>query len=399
MVKIYFLIGALLAIATILINSNTLYGLSLYIIPLIIYSFILLIYRASTNKNKLEYTEEIKSELCFIVFTTFILWISIGFLIGFGLNIMIVLPIQYMIILVYKIAQTSAIEVLRRIFLDKYIGLNSSLVKFLSISIVIALFTVTFSKLMNFSLSYLPELIVLFINSLVLTVIGYFYDFKSQLTLSLLNICLFSLSPILLNVTGAIKYMLEAFIIFTQFLVFYYLNTTNNNFKQHPEFILVNRFKRITHVLFGVLSKIVFVTAIIFMISFLLGFRGLAIVSNSMNPTINRGDLVFIDIYNHEIIKGDIIAFTYGDKIIVHRVYRIDEETFTILTKGDANQNIDPWIVTDENYVGKYVFSIPLLGYPSIFLSSLLTNPVIGISLTVTLILAFLIITLMKEMV
>jgi len=118
-----------------------------------------------------------------------------------------------------------------------------------------------------------------------------------------------------------------------------------------------------------------------------------------MNPTINRGDLVFIDINNHEITKGDIIAFTYGDKIIVHRVYRIDEHTFTILTKGDANQNIDPWIVTDENYVGKYVFSIPLLGYPSIFLSSLFTNPVIGISLTVTLILAFLIITLMKEMV
>ena len=397
MVKTYFLIGTLLVIATILINSNILYGLSLYMIPLIIYSFILLLYRVSTNK--LEYTGEIKSELYFIVFTTFILWISIGFLIGFGFNIMIVLHIQYIIIFIYKITQTSAIEVLRRIFLDKFIGLNSSIVRIISISIVIALFTLTFSKLMNFSLSYFPELIVLFINSLVLTVIGYFYDFKSQLVLSLLNIYLFSLSPILLNVSGAINYMLEAFIIFTQFLVIYYLNTTNNSFRQRAEFVFVNRFKRITHAVLRVSSKIVLVISIIFMISFLLGFRGLAIVSNSMNPTINRGDLVFIDINNHEITKGDIIAFTYGDKIIVHRVYKVDEKTFAVLTKGDANQNIDPWVVTDENYVGKYVFSIPLLGYPSIFLSSLFTNPVIGISLTVTLILAFLIITLMKEMV
>ncbi len=397
MVKTYFLIGALLAATTILINSNILYGLSLYMIPLIIYSFILLLYRVSTNK--IEYTEEIKSELYFIVFTTFILWISIGFLIGFGFNIMIVLPIQYIIIFIYRITQTSAIEVLRRIFLDKFIGLNSSIVRILGISIIIALFTLTFSKLMNFSLSYFPELIVLFINSLVLTVIGYFYDFKSQLVLSLLNIYLFSLSPILLNVSGAINYMLEAFIIFTQFLVIYYLNTTNNSFRQRAEFVFVNRFKRITHAVLRVSSKIVLVISIIFMISFLLGFRGLAIVSNSMNPTINRGDLVFIDINNHEITKGDIIAFTYGDKIIVHRVYKVDEKTFAVLTKGDVNQNIDPWVVTDENYVGKYVFSIPLLGYPSIFLSSLFTNPVIGISLTVTLILAFLIITLMKEMV
>jgi len=397
MVKTYFLIGALLAATTILINSNILYGLSLYMIPLIIYSFILLLYRVSTNK--IEYTEEIKSELYFIVFTTFILWISIGFLIGFGFNIMIVLPIQYIIIFIYRITQTSAIEVLRRIFLDKFIGLNSSIVRILGISIIIALFTLTFSKLMNFSLSYFPELIVLFINSLVLTVIGYFYDFKSQLVLSLLNIYLFSLSPILLNVSGAINYMLEAFIIFTQFLVIYYLNTTNNSFRQRAEFVFVNRFKRITHAVLRVSSKIVLVISIIFMISFLLGFRGLAIVSNSMNPTINRGDLVFIDINNHEITKGDIIAFTYGDKIIVHRVYKVDEKTFAVLTKGDANQNIDPWVVTDENYVGKYVFSIPLLGYPSIFLSSLFTNPVIGISLTVTLILAFLIISLMKEMV
>ncbi len=397
MVKTYFLIGALLVTTAILINSNILYGLSLYMIPLIIYSFILLLYRVSTNK--LEYTEEIKSELYFIVFTTFILWISIGFLIGFGFNIMIVLPIQYIIIFIYKIIQTSAIEVLRRIFLDKFIGLNSSIVRILGISNVIVLFTFTFNKFMNFSLSYLPELIVLLINSLVLTVIGYFYDFKSQLVLSLLNVYLFSLSPILLNITGAIKYMLEAFIIFTQFLVIYYLNTTNNSFRQRAEFVFVNRFKRITHAILRVSSKIVLIISIIFMISFLLGFRGLAIVSNSMNPTINRGDLVFIDINNHEITKGDIIAFTYGDKIIVHRVYKVDEKTFAVLTKGDANQNIDPWIVTDENYVGKYIFSIPLLGYPSIFLSSLFTNPVIGISLTVTLILAFLIITLMKEMV
>ncbi|MCD6301171.1 MAG: signal peptidase I [Staphylothermus sp.] len=312
---------------------------------------------------------------------------------------MVVLPMQYIIFLVYKTTQAASIEVLRRVLLDRYVGIGFSSAKLLIISIIMLLFSITLSKLITFSIGYLPEILVLFINSTVLTIIGYFRGFKSQLVLSILNIFLFSISPILLNVMGAIKYMLESFIIFTQFLVFYYFNTMNADIKHINEYVLLSRFREVIRAMFSILSKIFFVAAIIFMISFLIGFRGLAIVSNSMSPTINRGDLVFIDINDHEVNKGDIIAFTYEDKIILHRVYRVDNQTYTILTKGDANKNIDPWIVTNNNYVGKYVFSIPLLGYPSIFLSSLFTNPVISISLTVILILAFLIIILMKEMV
>ncbi len=397
MKTIDFLIVFLMVLSVVLIYSNILYGLSLYIVPLIIYSFILTLFWIQSLNS--EHVEELKSDILIIGSITLLSWLSIGFLIGFGINVMIILPIQYATILAYKFAQIASVEVLRRLLLNRFVGIGFSSLKIIAISILGILPLITYGKIINFNVSYFPEFITLFMNSLVLSIIGYFYNFRSQLILSMLNSCLFSLSPILINVSGAIKYMLDAFIIFTQFTIVYYINYTDHKQSIKQELILSDRYRKLMISFFKILAKTTFIIAILVMISFLIGFRGLAIVSNSMNPVMDRGDIAFININDHNIRKGDIIAFSIGDKVIIHRVYRVDDKTHAILTKGDANKNIDPWIVTGKNYVGKYVFSLPLIGYPSIILSSLFTNPVISISLTVTLILAFLIIIHTKEMV
>ena len=99
-------------------------------------------------------------------------------------------------------------------------------------------------------------------------------------------------------------------------------------------------------------------------------YQPIAILSNSMNPTFKRGDVV---IYKKEenIIPGNIIVFQYQNQIIVHRVVSINEY---YVTKGDANNSIDYIKVQKEDIKGVYQFSLKYLGYPSIWLNELFTK-------------------------
>ncbi len=104
------------------------------------------------------------------------------------------------------------------------------------------------------------------------------------------------------------------------------------------------------------------------LVSFMLGlfsYKPIAILSNSMNPTFERGDVV---IYKKEenIVPGNIIVFQYQNQIIVHRVVSINEY---YVTKGDANNSVDYIKVKREDIKGVYQFSLKYLGYPSIWLN------------------------------
>lgn len=83
-----------------------------------------------------------------------------------------------------------------------------------------------------------------------------------------------------------------------------------------------------------------------------------------MSPTIEPGSLSFINkhIRYENIEENDVIAYTIstGDKV-THRVISITSDGFE--TKGDSNDLSDGVSVTQKNYIGKNVFSIPKLGY------------------------------------
>jgi len=70
-----------------------------------------------------------------------------------------------------------------------------------------------------------------------------------------------------------------------------------------------------------------------------------------------------------EVEVGDIIVFNRPsghDRVIVHRVSSIiDDDPFTIRTKGDANPASIPgtdFPITDEEYIGQVVYVIPQVG-------------------------------------
>lgn len=101
----------------------------------------------------------------------------------------------------------------------------------------------------------------------------------------------------------------------------------------------------------------------------LLGFRPTVIISGSMRPTIDVGDITITVKTPPESIKpGDIIQFVTEDAIIVHRVHGIQYEgdTRLFVTKGDANNAPDPDPVHPSQVLGKLIFTIPKLGWVSI---------------------------------
>jgi signal peptidase len=149
--------------------------------------------------------------------------------------------------------------------------------------------------------------------------------------------------------------------------------------------------------------KIIIIIVVIFAIAFISIRTVLSdsnpfyvVASGSMIPVLNVNDLIIVWAKDNNTSFdsaniGDIIVFKAPDpreenKTIVHRVSAIIEngnnltgnvilcapiavndviQEKTILTKGDANECSIPGIdfpITQENYVGKVVYTIPQIG-------------------------------------
>ena len=118
---------------------------------------------------------------------------------------------------------------------------------------------------------------------------------------------------------------------------------------------------------------IIVLFSMLYLTSNMFRFYSLAIGSESMRGTIDKGDMIIIDKKDKKIKNGDIIAFKEQEKIIVHRVVTIiDKENNIYSTKGDANKSKDSWLVTENMIVGKVKIRLKYLGWPTIALSELI---------------------------
>ncbi len=80
-----------------------------------------------------------------------------------------------------------------------------------------------------------------------------------------------------------------------------------------------------------------------------------------MEPLIPTGSLAIIT-YNHQSIQtGDIILYDLNSMQVIHRVIEVNGDSY--ITKGDANNTADLNPVSSTQVKGKYLFSIPYLGY------------------------------------
>ncbi len=119
-----------------------------------------------------------------------------------------------------------------------------------------------------------------------------------------------------------------------------------------------------------VITSITVILIILFSIGFL-GFHPTVIISGSMSPAIEIGDIAVVDETPANAIReGDIIEFTAEDGMsIVHRVHSIiinEDGSRLFVTKGDSNDIPDFDPIHPEQIKGKVLYTIPKLGWISI---------------------------------
>ncbi len=109
----------------------------------------------------------------------------------------------------------------------------------------------------------------------------------------------------------------------------------------------------------------------------------LSVVSCSMLPTLQRGDIIVIKGISWDDIKttgkwadpnSTILVYYLPSqkKLIVHRAYVKYNSNHTVVTWGDNNPVHDPWIVKESYIIGTPILRIPYIGYMRIWLGMLL---------------------------
>jgi signal peptidase len=107
------------------------------------------------------------------------------------------------------------------------------------------------------------------------------------------------------------------------------------------------------------------------------GFRFYTVLTPSMEPTYNVGDLVIVKLANaDEINIDDVITFnpsSDSDAYLTHRVVEKYENyensgVTCFRTKGDANDSEDAFLLDSERVIGTVKLGIPKLGYIAKFI-------------------------------
>jgi len=113
-------------------------------------------------------------------------------------------------------------------------------------------------------------------------------------------------------------------------------------------------------------TLLIILSAAVFLLPRAVGIVPYIVWSGSMEPAVHTGAIAFINVHDKEPEIGDIITFRLGEKAgeamtVTHRVIGIEDGGF--LTKGDANDGRDPFIVEKEQLVGTYLYQIPKAGF------------------------------------
>jgi signal peptidase len=96
--------------------------------------------------------------------------------------------------------------------------------------------------------------------------------------------------------------------------------------------------------------------------------RPLTVMSGSMEPTINAGDVIVSrQVSPLDTHPGDVVSFRdpeRGGLLVTHRIrsMRRQGDKVRFVTKGDANNSSERWRVGTGDTIGRTLFRLPALG-------------------------------------
>jgi signal peptidase I len=113
-----------------------------------------------------------------------------------------------------------------------------------------------------------------------------------------------------------------------------------------------------------------------------LGYRTMTMLTGSMSPQIDPGDVVIsTPLQIEDVTEGMVISYHIpidDHRVVTHRVVSVehgDDGSITVQTKGDANTAVDPWQATLQGDTAYQVRAVvPEVGHAI----QVLRNPVVS---------------------
>lgn len=108
-------------------------------------------------------------------------------------------------------------------------------------------------------------------------------------------------------------------------------------------------------------------------VPYALGGRSYTVMSGSMEPRIHVGDVVGEErISPADLRSGDIVTFSDPQKtgrMITHRVRSVREQAgvYSVVTKGDANTNVERWTIRSDGQLGRVQYRVAHVGRLLVF--------------------------------
>ena len=378
LLSILILISAALEFAGLSAHFGSFYS---YVIKPIIWVFIGIITYFFFNDDvipNLKYKKEVEFYTIVTTLIYFVIYFGLGYIKGFAHN-----PYDYTLKGVlnnlWVFVPVVIVKEYVRYYMINNTGTKNILLHALLISILLTMIDLNIYKLNSYfstSLSVFEFIIQNFIPKLItnlyLTYISYYAGYKPTIIYAFIPQFLLYVLPILPDLDMATMSILNSSIPFFSYV---YINYIINKLEKTLD--------RKRNKVVGIKGYVLMILFVIIMILFGLGIfsvQPLVIASNSMLPSIRKGDIVIITNKNtKKIKKGEIIRYRIDNYYVVHRVVLIKKDergNRTFITKGDNNSNIDLFAVKESQVDGVVKVDIPYLGYPTLLFNKLLNTGV-----------------------
>lgn len=370
-ILLYLMLFVYITINNLMMQSKFVYYNSVIISPFLLFVITIIAYfLLPTAQKRIKYKYEKNQNVIIIIFLYLIIYFISGLIFGYSYSIYS----KDLLTLIKNIYSVSIIIVLSEYIRNKLV-VNSSdnYINNVLISIALILITFNFSyffrNIYPFSVGFkyiasqiIPNLVISFTLTYLSRKCGLISTLICNLSLGLIAIIL----PILPNISWIILSILK--IVLAMFLYFN-INYFELMYDRKYHRYLLNKNTKSTTILF-----IIVIILIMFILKFF-KYYPISILSDSMKNTFSRGDIAIIEKldrdYIEEIQVNDIIYYKKNNKLIIHRIVNIEiiNNRMVITTKGDNNDDIDPWKVYEEEIIGIVKGKIPFLGYPAVWLN------------------------------
>ena len=316
--------------------------------------------------------QSIKNQTIFIIVTIYlIIYFLLGLLLGYARS-----AYNHNIIGIIKNIWSILIPV---IFIEYnrtvLVNSNKSILNNIIITIIFTLASIniynlflnnndTITLFKNFSSVLIPTLT----SNILLVYLSKTCGYSGNLFFRIPQVVVSLSLPILPNLDWYYTAMLG---ILLPLFIFIFINNKNNIIEKRESKRIMKK-NSILKLIPLIIPLIIF----IYFVAGLFKYKPTAILSNSMKPIFERGDIVIVEKINRKnfnnIKKYDIIEYIIDGSVVAHRIINIEKHndgSILLTTKGDNNNAPDIKKVEKSQIKGIIKASIPKVGYPSVWLN------------------------------